>query len=319
MLRALFLYLSNAAWARRIVTGWSVSRRAASRFVAGDQLSEAVAVVGQLNARGLFATLDHLGEHVGTPDEARRAAKDYLILLDQLCLTGARANASLKLTQLGLGVDSGLCMDNVRRVAQRAAECGVFVRIDMEDSPTVDRTLELRQSLEHAGHHNVGVVIQAYLYRSLRDVQTLLESGVPIRLCKGAYREPPAVAFARKADVDLQFDTLAAMMIDASLSRGCPASTPDGRVPAPVALATHDERRIDFARRYAAQAGFPRSALEFQFLHGIRGDLQLQLAQAGYPVRVYVPYGTEWYPYFMRRLAERPANLWFFVSNYFRR
>jgi proline dehydrogenase len=207
----------------------------------------------------------------------------------------------------------------MRRILRQAAACGVFVRIDMEDSAAADRTLRLYRTLQAEGLHNTGVVIQSYLYRSQEDVRSLLAQGTRIRLCKGAYKEPPEVAFPKKADVDGNYDRLAAMMIDAALAAGSQPASDDGRVPPICAVATHDIRRIRSAQKHAAEAGLPKRALEFQMLHGIRTDLQASLAAEGYPVRVYVPYGTEWYPYFVRRLAERPANLWFFLSNFFRR
>ncbi len=318
MLRAIFLYLSQATWAKDLIMRWGFSRRAATRFIAGERLEEALRAVSELNRRGLFATLDHLGEHVTTPDEARRAADDYLEIIDRICASGVRSNASLKLTQLGLGLDDDLCLDNLRRILRKAAACGVFVRVDMEDSSTVDRTLDFYRTLRDEGLHNTGLVIQAYLFRSQADVQSLLAAPTRIRLCKGAYREPAHIAFPRKADVDLNFDTLTAMLVDAALAHGAPPAAADGRIPALPAIASHDEKRINFAQRYAEQVGLPKPALEFQMLHGIRTDLQLALTRAGYPVRVYVPYGTHWYPYFMRRLAERPANVWFFLSNYLR-
>jgi len=318
VLRAIFLYLSQATWAKDLIMRWGFSRRAATRFIAGERLEEALRAVSELNRRGLFATLDHLGEHVTTPDEARRAADDYLEIIDRICASGVRSNASLKLTQLGLGLDDDLCLDNLRRILRKAAACGVFVRVDMEDSSTVDRTLDFYRTLRDEGLHNTGLVIQAYLFRSQADVQSLLAAPTRIRLCKGAYREPAHIAFPRKADVDLNFDTLTAMLVDAALAHGAPPAAADGRIPALPAIASHDEKRINFAQRYAEQVGLPKPALEFQMLHGIRTDLQLALTRAGYPVRVYVPYGTHWYPYFMRRLAERPANVWFFLSNYLR-
>jgi proline dehydrogenase len=314
----LFLSLSRATWAKDLIMRWGFSRRAAARFIAGEGLDDAIRAVAELNRQGLYATLDHLGEHVTTPEEARRAADDYLVILDRICASGVRSNASLKLTQLGLGLDDGLCLDNLRRILRKAAKCGVFIRVDMEDASTVDRTLEFYRTLRAEGLKNTGLVIQAYLFRSQADVEALLAAPTRIRLCKGAYREAAHIAFPRKADVDLNFDTLAAMMIDSALAHGAPPASADGKMPALPAIASHDEKRISFARRYAEQVGLPKAALEFQMLHGIRTDLQLALARDGYPVRVYVPYGTHWYPYFMRRLAERPANVWFFLSNYLR-
>ena len=319
MLRALLLSLSKAPWARRMVTQWKFARRAAARFVAGDTLEEAIRAVQALNQQGRTATLDHLGENVTNPDEARSAASDYLVIMDQICAAGVRSNASLKLSQLGLLLDYDLCLDNMRRILAKASECGLFVRIDMEDATTVDRTLKLYRTLVADGMRNTGLVIQSYLFRSQDDVRTLLAEGARFRLCKGAYKEPPDVAYPQKRDVDTNFDRLAAMMIDAAHAAGDLPSSPDGRTPPVTAIATHDPRRVEFARQHAAKVGLPKQALEFQMLYGIRTDLQERLASEGYPVRIYVPYGSSWYPYFVRRLAERPANVWFFVSNFFRR
>lgn len=319
MLRAIFLYLSKARWARRIVTGWGLSRRAAARFVAGDNLEDAIQSVRRLNDAGLNASLDHLGESVTNPEEASRAVDEYIVMMDKMRVTAVRAYASLKLSQLGLGLDFQLCLDNFRRVVRKAAECGLFIRIDMEDSSTVDRAFEIYKAVRKEGSENIGLVIQSYLFRSEADVRALTQEGASIRLCKGAYKEPASVAFPRKVDVDASYDRLARIMIDASRAAGSRPVSPDGRIPPPVGIATHDEDRITAARVYADQVGFPKAALEFQMLYGIRSELQRELAAAGYPVRVYVPYGTEWYPYYMRRLAERPANVWFILSNFFRR
>ncbi len=314
MLRAILLYLSQAAWARYIITHWGLARRMASRFIAGTTFDEALAAVRILNDKGIFTTLDHLGEHVTSPDEAQRAADAYLEILDMLYQAGAKSNCSLKLSQLGLQLDRELCTSNLRRIANRAAEYGILVRVDMEDSSTVDATLDIYNTLCAEGCSNVGLVIQSYLFRSEADLAQLLEKGTRIRLCKGAYKEPSSIAFPKKADVDANFDHLAAMMMDAALKHGSEVASPDGRVPPIPGIATHDVARIVFAREYAAEKGLPKGALEFQMLHGIRSDLQEELVQAGYPVRVYVPYGTQWYPYFMRRLAERPANVWFLIT-----
>jgi len=318
VLRATLIYLSKAPWARNIVTKWRFARRAATRFVAGEDLEDATLAIKALNEKGIYATADHLGENVPNASEAG-AARDLCIeLVEQLHAQGALANASVKLSQLGLQVDYNLCLENVRTIADRATEYGTFVRMDMEDSPCVDSTLRIQRDLCKAGIRNTGVAIQAYLYRSEADVRDLLEEGARIRLCKGAYKEPPHVAFPHKRDVDANYDRLARMMMDAACSNGAVVSSRDGKSPALVALATHDIRRIEAARQYAESVGLPKQALEFQMLYGIRPDLQRQLASEGYPVRVYVPYGRQWYPYFVRRLAERPANLWFFVSNFLR-
>jgi len=319
VLRSFFLYISKARWARRLVTSWSVSRRVAQRFVAGETLDEAVRVVRDLNAAGLNATLDHLGESVTNEAEAVRATDAYRAIIDRIRESGIRSNASLKLSQLGLNVSYDLCLQNVRRVIRKATDCGLFIRIDMEDTPTVDRTIELWRTLRQEGLVNVGLVFQAYLFRTEEDISAVLAEGCRIRLCKGAYKEPASVAYPRKSDVDASYDRLMRMMIDAARAAGSEGVSSDGRRPPVAAAATHDDKRVAAACAYAEQVGFPKSALEFQMLYGIRPELQRQLAAAGYPVRVYVAYGNEWYPFFMRRLAERPANVWFFVSNFFRR
>lgn len=320
MLRSFFIYLSQAGWARQIVTKWSFARRAASRFVAGETLEDAVTAVEILNGKGIAATLDHLGENTTNPDEARRATEDIIQMLEAIEGSGVRSNISIKLTQIGLALSEGLCAENLRKIVSRADELDNFVRIDMEDSPWTETTIQLYNRVcAEFGTDRVGIVIQSYLYRSEDDVRRIASEGGRIRLCKGAYKEPPEIAFPEKADVDENFDKLTAVLVDLSAERGAPELRADGRIPPIPAIATHDEARIDFARAYATQKDFPILALEFQMLHGIRRDLQESLAKEGYPVRVYVPYGTEWYPYFTRRLAERPANVWFFLSNLLRR
>jgi proline dehydrogenase len=320
MFRTLFIYLSKAAWARKLVTNWKFAWRAASRFVAGENLNDAIRVIKQLNQKGINATLDHLGEHTTDLESAKRAAEEILQVLETIQASGVRANVSIKLTQIGLALGEGVCRENLQMILQKAADTGNFVRIDMEDSSCVDATLRLFWLMrQEQGLENVGVVIQSYLYRSEEDVRKLTSECSRIRLCKGAYKEPNDIAYPRKPDVDASYDRLAQIMLDGSLAAGCPVVSQDGRLPPTVALATHDERRVKFARDYARKIGVPKEALEFQMLHGIRRDLQESLTKQGYPVRVYVPYGSEWYPYFVRRLAERPANLWFFISNFFRK
>jgi proline dehydrogenase len=318
VLRAILLYLSSASWARRVVSGWGLSRRVASRFVAGDTLDEAVGAIQALNRAGMNATLDHLGENVNTPDDAEHAAGDYLILLDRIQESGLRASISLKLTQLGLLLDFELCVHNLERIVERARSYGNFVRIDMEDSAILEDTLRVYYRLRDAGAANLGVVIQSYLYRSDEDIKKLAAEGIPVRLVKGAYDEPPKIAYPKKADVDRAFDQETEMLIKGALAHGSVPLSSDGRTPPLPAIGTHDQARIEFACQAAEAAGLPKNGIEFQLLYGIRTELQRMLLDRGYPVRIYVPYGTEWYPYFMRRLAERPANLWFFVSNLFR-
>lgn len=309
MLRALFLYLSRAAWAKRLVTRWGLARRVARRFVAGETLEEAIAAVRRLNEKGITATVDVLGESVTDAEMAQQAAASYLILLEAIRVNDLAATVSLKLTALGLDIDEGLCREHMRRILSRAREVGTRVTIDMEDHPYTQRTLDLYRALRHEdGFDNVGTVIQAYLYRSDADIAALAAEGAEIRLCKGAYKEPPEIAYPRKKDVNAAFVRQMKVLLDAALEgRGYPG------------IATHDERIIAEAKAYAEARRIPREAYEFQMLYGVRPALQEQLVAEGYRLRVYVPYGTQWYPYFMRRLAERPANVWFFVSNLFRR
>jgi proline dehydrogenase len=318
MLRSFLIYLSKAAWAEKMVTGWRFAWRMASRFVAGESLNDAIRVVRELNEKGINATLDQLGEHTTTEDEANRAADKIVTLLGAIQESGVCANVSLKLTQLGMGTDDQVCRRNLSRILSTAQQYGNFIRIDMEESPYTDKTLEILSEMRAAGFgpETAGTVLQSYLYRSEADLKKLVEGGTKIRLVKGAYNEPAEVAFPKKADVDANYDRLAAVLFESSLSEV--AQNSNGRRPPLAALGTHDQERIQFAKARAEELGLPRNALEFQMLYGIRRDLQDALAREGYPVRVYVPFGRHWYPYFMRRLAERPANLWFFISNFFR-
>ncbi|MCS7197881.1 MAG: proline dehydrogenase family protein [Candidatus Bipolaricaulota bacterium] len=281
------------------------AQRAARRFIAGERLDEAIAVVRDLNARNILATLDHLGENTTTEREAIAAADEYLTILDTIAQTGVRSEISLKLTQMGLDISYELCLQNMRRIVERARMYHNFVCIDMESSAYTDRTLDLYEALRREGFDNVGPVIQAYLRRSARDVERLIEWGVKVRICKGAYQEPPSIAFPSKRDVDRNYIKLLEMFFSARAQE-------KGVYPA---IATHDEKIIRWAIAYVREHNIPRDRFEFQMLYGIRRDLQLKLAQEGYRVRVYVSYGTHWYPYFMRRLAERPANVLFLVKN----
>ena len=319
MLRSFLIYLSKAPWAQRIVTGWSFAWKAASRFVAGEKSEDAIRAIRELNERGINVTLDHLGEHTSSMDEAAQSTDDILAVLDEIDRAGVRANISIKLTQIGMGLDESVCRDNLRRILQRAKEHRNFVRIDIEDTPYTDTTLATHQAMLDLGYtvETFGMAVQAYLYRSEADTKALLAQKTRIRLVKGAYMEPPDKAYPKKADVDANYDLLTKLLIDASLAERSGLSE-DGRVPPIPAIATHDDKRVAFAVSYANKIGLPKSGMEFQMLYGIRRDLQEKLAKDGYPVRVYVPFGTHWYPYFMRRLAERPANIWFFISNFFR-
>ena len=272
------------------------------RFVAGQTLDDALGALERLHDAGLRTTVDVLGESVALPEHASAAASRYIETLGALAARDVDRNVSLKLSQMGLGISADLCRANVARIVDRAAELGAFVRIDMEDHRTVDATLDLWREM-HAAHSSVGVVIQAALRRSEADVERLIGERAPIRLCKGAYKEPASVAFPDKADVDASYARLMERLLR------------DGESPA---IATHDERLIRRAIGLVEREGIDRERFEFQMLYGIRRDLQDRLAREGYRVRVYVPYGQEWYPYFMRRLAERPANVAFLLRSLLR-
>ncbi|MDW8396666.1 MAG: proline dehydrogenase family protein [Anaerolineae bacterium] len=315
VLQRLLLALSRAEWAQRAITRVPVTRRVARRFVAGETLEAALEAIQALNRLGLRATLDFLGESVRSREEACAAGDEYLRALEAIHRTGVQSGVSIKLTQFGLDIDESFCADNVRRVVARAQQLGNFVCVDMESTAYTDRTLALIRALRR-DFSAVGAVLQAYLYRTEQDLLALAEAGIQIRLCKGAYAEPPSKAFPRKQDVDANYQRLIPLLLDHAAAA---APAQDGRVPPLAAFATHDERMIESVKTYARAQRIPRDRFEFQLLYGVRRDLQLRLAQEGYAVRVYVPYGTHWYPYFMRRLAERPANLWFFVRSLFAR
>lgn len=318
MLRSFLIYLSKAAWAQKLVTSWKFAWRTASRFVAGTKMDDAIRAIRELNAKGINVTLDHLGEHTSKPEEASEAAIEILNTLDEIGKSDVRANVSIKLTQIGLGLDENLCAQNLERILARAKERGNFIRIDMEDTPYTDKTMRLYYQMRRKGYDNLGMVLQSYLYRTEADARKLLDDKTPIRLVKGAYQEPADKAFPKKHDVDANYDLLTKIMMDAALATGAPKASADGRFPPIVAIGTHDVNRIEFAKQYAQKINLPKGAWEIQMLFGIRRDLQDQLVKDGYMVRVYVPFGTHWYPYVMRRLAERPANAWFFISNFFK-
>ncbi len=303
MLRGTLLYLANRRSIRHFVTHNRLARRSARRFVAGETLEEALQATRSLNQQGFSVSLDHLGENVTDAAEASSAAQDYIHILDAIKQASLDANISIKLTALGLDIDAALCEANVRRVLDRAKSYRTFVRIDMEGSAYTGRTLALVAALRQE-YEEVGAVIQSYLYRSAQDVENLIAARTRVRLVKGAYKEPPEIAYPRKADVDRSYLQLMRLL----LARG--------NYPA---IATHDPRMIQEAKTLARANDIDPSRFEFQMLYGIRRDLQEQLIREGYNLRIYVPYGTHWYPYLTRRMAERPANLFFILSNVVRR
>ena len=294
MLRGTLLYLSEQPALKRVFGG-PLARPLVSRFVAGEKLADAIAAIRTLNAAGMTATLDYLGESVHSAAEASAAATQYIAILHAIDRGGVQSNASLKLTQMGLDVDRDMCARNVERIVAQAAQLGNFIRIDMESSAHTDVTLAIFKDL-FARKQNVGIVIQSYLYRSESDIRELNKLGARVRLCKGAYKEPASVAFPDKADVDKSFVKLMQLLLS------------EGNYPG---IATHDEKMIEATRDYAARHGISADRFEFQMLYGIRRDLQERIVRDGYRLRIYTPYGEEWYPYMMRRMAERPANLLF--------
>lgn len=318
MLRTLLIYLSKALWMQRLVSNWNFAWKAASRFVAGETIDDAIQVVKELNDAGILATLDQLGEHTSNLEEALLSTNGIIEILNEINKNQVMANVSIKLTQIGLAIDEAFCEKNLEAILRKAREFDNYIRIDMEDSPYTDLTIEMYRAMRAKDFSNMGLVVQSCLFRTEADVRMLQSDGAHFRLVKGAYKEPIDLAYSKKGDVDKNFDNLTALIIDEAIKGGALEIRRDGRIPPVTALGTHDEKRIIFAKSYQMSKGLPKRALEFQMLYGIRRDLQEKLAGDGYPVRVYVPFGTHWYPYFVRRLAERPANLWFFITNLFR-
>jgi proline dehydrogenase len=302
--RATFSMLADSRTLKKIASRYGMRPRGfARRFVAGETINEAIECAAEIERSGMTVTLDHLGERVTTREEATRSTREYIAIVEAIAKAGISRNISVKLTQLGLDIDRATAVDNIRRVLDVAAKSDFFVRIDMEGSAYTDQTLEAVDSLWGIDCHNIGVVIQAYLKRSPDDLKHVLALGMRVRLVKGAYREPKDVAFQDKEEVDRAFVGLMKVLLR------------EGTYPA---IATHDPAMIEETKRFAAEQGIDRSAFEFQMLFGIRRDLQRTLVAEGYPFRVYVPFGTDWFPYFMRRLGERPANIGFVLKGLLR-
>jgi proline dehydrogenase len=300
LLKGTLLYLANRRPVQRMVMRHDLLRGLTQRYVAGEELADGIVVAETLNTQGLLVSLDHLGESVTNPAAARRAVAAYLEALEALASEQVEGNVSLKLTQLGLDLSREMCVAHLRKILQRAGELDSFVRIDMESSAYTQRTLDVHQELWEDGFRNVGIVLQAYLYRTAADVERAIEMGVQVRLCKGAYLEPSRVAFAEKAEVDANYARLMERLLVA------------GNHPA---IATHDERLVNRVLEIARAENIAPDRFDFEMLFGVRRDLQLRLVNGGWRVRVYLPYGQEWYPYLVRRLAERPANLGFFARS----
>jgi proline dehydrogenase len=305
VLRALFISLSESRSLRAIAEKSAIGRRISTRFVAGTQVEDVLRATKAINQAGATVSIDNLGENVTNVEEARESAGLYHQLLDDIARLGLKANISLKLTHMGLDIDEKLARELVAGLVAKAASLKSFVRVDMEGSPYTQRTLDFVHELHRMPGNRgvVGTVIQSYLHRSEQDVNDLLAQGIRIRLCKGAYKEPPEIAFQKKSEVDANYVKLMKILMKSGIYHG---------------LATHDEAIIKEAKAFATREKIARDSFEFQMLHGIRRDLQQQLVRDGWGMRVYIPFGTEWYPYFMRRLAERPANVFFIVKNFFR-
>lgn len=297
--RTALLYLSRQHSLKNLFSFLPGFKQVTRRFIAGENIDDAILAIKELNALGISATFDHLGESTTSAAEAEADVREYFKVLRRIDETGVNSNVSVKPTQLGLDIGEDICHQNIRRIVEEARRYGNFVRMDMEGSDKTDATLRIFYALR-AEFDNVGIVLQAYLYRTEQDLEKVMSMNARVRLCKGAYDEPAEVAFPEKKDVDDNYVKLTKKLLKSGVYHG---------------LATHHERMIQEANEFAKREGIGKDQYEFQMLYGVRRDLQLKLAEEGYRVRTYVPYGEYWYPYFMRRLAERPANVWFILKN----
>jgi proline dehydrogenase len=301
--RTALIYLSRREGLKEFASGFRLFKKLTTRFVAGEDIGEAVAAIRELNTEGCSASFDHLNESVANPAEAEAEVREYLRILDQIGKTGIRSNVSIKLTQFGLEFDPELAYRNARTVVADAARRGNFVRVDMEGSNFTQITIDIfKRMRSEFGLNDVGIVLQSYQRRTYADAEDLLKIPARIRICKGAYNEPPEVAFQDKRDTDAYYVRVMQLLLSSGIYHG---------------IATHDPKMIDATVEFARREKIAKDAFEFQMLYGVRRNLQRQLARGGYNMRVYVPYGKHWYPYFMRRLAERPANIWFVLKNLF--
>jgi proline dehydrogenase len=302
--RNALLFLSRREGLKDFATRFSLFKKMTTRFVAGEDIEEAIAAIREINAKNCTASFDHLNESVANAAETEDEVREYLQILSRIDDTGIRSNVSIKLTQFGLEIDPELAYKNARRIVEDAARRGNFVRVDMEASHVTQVTIDIFKRLRaEFGLNDVGIVLQSYLRRTYDDVQEMLRIPARIRICKGAYNESPEVAFADKKDTDENYVRVMKVLLSSGVYHG---------------IATHDPKMIEATIEHATREGIGKEAFEFQMLYGVRRDLQVQLARDGYNMRVYVPYGKHWYPYFMRRLAERPANIWFVLKNMFK-
>ncbi len=302
--RSALLYLARQEGLKDFASRFSLFKKMTTRFVAGEDIEEAIAAIRELNAHGCTASFDHLNESVSSVAETEGEVREYLSILSRIDETGIRSNVSIKLTQFGLAIDPELAYKNARTIVAEAARRGNFVRVDMEQSAVTQVTIDIFKRLRaEFGLNDVGIVLQSYLRRTYADAEELLKIPARIRICKGAYNEPPEVAFPDKKDTDENYVRVMKLLLSSGTYHG---------------IATHDPNMINATIRYARENNIGKEAFEFQMLYGVRRDLQEKLARDGYNMRVYVPYGKHWYPYFMRRLAERPANVWFVLKNMFK-
>jgi proline dehydrogenase len=302
--RSALLYLSRKEGLKEFATSFRPFKKLTTRFVAGETIDEVIEYIKAINAERCTASFDHLNEAVANPAEAEQEVIEYLRILARIEETGIDSNVSIKLTQFGLAIDPELAYKNARRVVEDAHRRGNFVRVDMEESAVTQLTIDIFKRLRaEFGLNDVGIVLQSYLRRTFADAQELVKLPARIRICKGAYNEPPEVAFPDKKDVDDNYVRVMQLLLSSGIYHG---------------IATHDPKMIDATVNFATREGIGKDKFEFQMLYGIRRDLQKQLARDGYNMRIYVPYGKHWYPYFMRRLAERPANIWFVMKNLFK-
>jgi proline dehydrogenase len=299
--RSALIYLSQREGLKDFATRFRPFKKLTTRFVAGESIAEAVEAIRKINTDGCSASFDHLNESVSSADETKAEVAEYLQVLEQIVAAGINSNVSIKLSQFGLEIDPELAFKNARMIVEDSARRRNFVRIDMEGSPVTQATIDIFKRLRgEFGLNDVGIVLQSYLYRTFEDAQQLLKIPARIRICKGAYSEPPEVAYPEKKDVDENYIRVMKLLLSSGVYHG---------------IATHDPKMIDATIEFVQKEGIGKEAFEFQMLYGVRRDLQTKLAHDGYNVRVYVPYGKHWYPYFMRRLAERPANIWFVLKN----
>lgn len=299
--RSTILTIASIPLVEKLATTYG--RKLAKRFIAGDNLAGALVQIEALDKLDIWSTLDHLGEGVAQLSEASNYKEQYLKMIEGLSASKINANVSLKPTQMGLGLDPETCYANIKEVVQHAKRFNSFVRIDMENTPYTQATIEMVRRLHREGLTNVGTVLQAYLYRTAKDVSELIEEGIPLRLVKGAYKEPPHAAYQKTPDVIANFKAIIKLHLDKGVY---------------TAIASHDDLIINWVKQYAALHGISKDAFEFQMLYGLRMNAQAQLAKDGYRIRCYVPYGSMWYPYFTRRIAEKPANLMLVVKNIYR-